>query len=138
MWALLLVLIWQVTGTALGALLAHIVSNFIATIGHTTAFNPYAWDVVYTWFSVAGLILMIVLIPQAVRTLKCLRSTSTPPDPCRRMPTHRRQFRHPHRTEAHTMTTIPHRRRPRMVTINPPPGAPPATEPPSNSGTCAA
>lgn len=77
-WALLLVLIWQVTGTALGALLAHILNNFIAALGHTTAFNSYAWDVVYTWLSVAGIILLIALIPQAVRTLKCLRSTLTP------------------------------------------------------------
>lgn len=80
-WALLLVLIWQVTGTIHGALLAHILNNFIAALGHTTAFNTYAWDVAYTLFSVAGIILMIALIPQAVRTLKHLRSTSAPAHP---------------------------------------------------------
>lgn len=80
-WALLLVLIWQVTGTALGAMLAHILNNFIAALGRTTAFDSYAWDVVYIWLSVAGIILMIALIPQAVRTLKYLRSASTPTHP---------------------------------------------------------
>ena len=77
-WALLLVVIWQVTGTALGAVAAHMLNNLIAAISHAPGTTTDAWETAFTWISVAGLILMIALIPHAIRTLRGLKATSTP------------------------------------------------------------
>ena len=77
-WALLLVVIWQVTGTALGAVAAHMLNNLIAAISHTPGTTTDAWETAYTWISLAGLVLMIALIPHAIRTLRELKATSTP------------------------------------------------------------
>ena len=77
-WALLLVVIWQVTGSALGAVAAHVLNNLIAAISHAPGTSTDAWESAYTWTSVAGLVLMIALIPHAIRTLRGLKATSTP------------------------------------------------------------
>lgn len=77
-WALLLVVIWQVTGTALGAVAAHMLNNLIAAISHAPGTTTDAWETAFTWISVAGLVLMIALIPHAIRTLRGLKATSTP------------------------------------------------------------
>lgn len=77
-WALLLVVIWQVTGTALGAVAAHVLNNLIAAISHTPGTSTHTWETAYTWISVAGLVLMVALIPHAIRTLRGLKAASTP------------------------------------------------------------
>lgn len=77
-WALLLVVIWQVTGSALGAVAAHALNNFIAALSHSPGTTPDAWESAYTWTSVAGLVLMVALIPHAIRTLRGLKAASTP------------------------------------------------------------
>jgi len=75
-WALLLVAIWQITGTALGAVLAHALNNFIAALGHTAVAGAHTWGQIYTGLSVAGIAMMIALIPHAIRTLRRIRSSS--------------------------------------------------------------
>ena len=80
-WALLLVVIWRVTGTALGAIAAHVLNNLVAALTHSPAPGAAAWGATYTWLSVAGLILLIALIPHAIRTIRGLKATSTPGHP---------------------------------------------------------
>ncbi|MBD4562999.1 hypothetical protein GUG69_00150, partial [Xanthomonas citri pv. citri] len=79
--ALLLVVIWRVTGTALGAIAAHVLNNLVAALTHSPAPGAAAWGATYTWLSVAGLILLIALIPHAIRTIRGLKATSTPGHP---------------------------------------------------------
>ena len=77
-WALLLVVIWQITGTALGAVAAHALNNLIAALSRTPGTDTSTLHLFDTVSGIAGIFLLLWLIPHAARTFRDLKATSTP------------------------------------------------------------